>query len=257
VCRSLATHCDDLVCSEVPDGISHLTIHSDRQGSLNEAHLLQSVMSQRIKIETSLESTLDSLTLRSNIASIIEHLFLIDPSRNSSESTLVGILRMFNGSIGPADQLLMKILVRLGADQLNIISSAETWNAFRSVWSIYHTEAIASSLDSPFALVDTEDTKRNVWEFQLESSLTGKLDELEDLRIAYRTYDPLFWLPIIAYCLQTVTHPSRLTVMIENYAIGYALVCLSSEREEVRKMAGSILVRWENMSEVFHFSGNY
>jgi len=225
---------------------------------LNEAHLLQSVLGQRTKLETSEEWTLDSLNLRSNIASIIEHLFLIDPSRNSSESTLVGILRMFTGSMGPADQLLMTVLVRLDAEaQLNILSSAEAWNAFRSVWSNYHPEAIASSLDSPFALVDTEDTKRNVVEFQLESALTGNVDKLNDLRTAYRTYEPLFWLPIIAYCLQTVTHSSQLTVMIENYSIGYALVCLSSEREEVRKMAGSILVRWEDMSEVFHFPGNY
>jgi hypothetical protein len=69
-------------------------------------------------------------------------------------------------------------------------------------------------------------------------------------QVASNLYDPRFWLPVIGYCLEKVGHSSELLLLIEIYAIGYALVCLSSDMEVTRKMAQSVLVTFESRCQV-------
>jgi hypothetical protein len=194
--------------------------------------------------------------LRANITHIIHNLFMINPTRNSTVSVLAGILGLYTGSVGPADVLLRKVLNRIDEEEsLNLISSSETWNAFRNNWSRSHVEAISSSLQSPFALIDSGEIRRNIVEFNPEIHVDQsigqeKAEDVKNLPILYRTYDPLFWLPVIAFCLEKLGHSSDLTLLVDNFSIGYVLVCLSSKQLVIRKMAASLLLRFEHLSEV-------
>ena len=197
------------------------------------------------------------MELRAKIASIVNHLFMINPVRNCNESIVIGILGQYTGSVGPADRLLLSILERIDKEQsLNLISSSETWNAFKNNWSFFHVEAASSSLQSPFSIISPDVTLRNVLEFDPEVSsgpeeeVDGNHSVVDQIHGDYATYDPTFWLPVIAYCLEKVEHPSELTFLVESSAIGYALVCLSSSQETVRRMATSIVSHWRNLCEV-------
>ena len=204
--------------------------------------------------------TLETLRLQLNTAHIIYSLFMINPKRNSTESVLVGILGMHTGSVGPADRLLTEMLIRIDVERsLNILSSSDTWNAFRNNWSRFHVESFSSSLESPFALIDLDGMRQNTLDFNIEVGTTkvengidtSKLQILPDkIRDLYAMYDPTFWLPVISYCLRKVVHSSELTLLIDNSAVSYALVCLSAKEERIRKMAGHVLVTWEHECEV-------
>jgi hypothetical protein len=208
------------------------------------------------------EITSESFVLRMNIASIVSNLFMINPSGNSSESVLVGILDVYTGSVGLADRLLMHVMQHIDLERsLNVLSSSETWNAFKKNWSRSHIEALVSSLQSPFALIDPDAMRVNVLEFEVDITNSNIEEDICEARPknlfggiedAYRKYDPLFWLPIIAYCLEKVIHPSDLVLLIEVSAIGYVLVCLSSKCNTIRKMAAAVLVKWEHLCEVIN-----
>ena len=217
----------------------------------NGLSLLQSVLGQNSRFQEVSDPT-SQKRLQLNHARIIFDLFMMDPSRNSTESVLVGVLGHYTASSRRSDSLLREILERIDSERsLNILSSAETWNAFRANWSRSHLEALASSMESPFALIDSESMHYNIIHFQVAGDIAidnGKVsaENVERVRLDDRLLDPLFWLPIIAYSLEKATHASELTLLIENSAIGYALVCLSSTELTIRKMAGFILATWEN-----------
>ena len=203
---------------------------------------------------------MESLQRQANTAQIIYNLFMINPQRNSNESVLVGILGMYTGSVGLADCLLTEVLIQIDVERsLNILTSSDTWNAFRNNWSRSHVESVSSSLQSPFTLIDSDGMRRNTFEFDIEVG-TNKVENLVDIsksqisadkaRNSYAIYDPIFWLPIIAHCLRKVIHSSELTLLIDNSAVGYTLACLSAQQESVRKMAGYVLVTWEHQCEV-------
>jgi hypothetical protein len=202
--------------------------------------------------------TPESLRLQANTAHIIYNLFMINPERNSNESILVGILGMHTGSVGPADRLLTEVLIQIDVERsLNILSSSNTWNAFRNNWSRSHLESISSSLESPFALIDSDGMRGNTLDFNIEATKvengidTSKFQiSADNVRDSYAMYDPTFWLPVIAYCLRKVVHSSQLILLIDNSAVGYALACLSAKQETIRKIAGYILVSWERQCEV-------
>jgi hypothetical protein len=191
-----------------------------------------------------------------NIVNIIYHLFMMNPLRNSTESVLIGILGHYTASVRPADSLLRDVLRRIDSERsLNVLSSAETWNAFKASWSQSHVEAIASSLQSPFAMIDSDSMQHNVLHLQVSLYTSNANDEMSlvnpaGIQLDDRLLDPFFWLPIIAYCLDKTTHSSELTFLIENSAIGYALVCLSSNDLTIRRMAAFILVSWEHLCQV-------
>lgn len=224
---------------------------------MNEAHLLQSVLVNKHRSE---EMTPETLRLQLNKVHIIYSLFMINPKRNSNESVLVSILGMHSGSVGPADRLLTEILIRIDVERsLNILSSPDTWNAFRNNWSRFHVEGISSSLESPFALIDLDGMRQNTLNFNIEVGTTkvesgidtSKFQILpEKILGSYTIYDPTFWLPVISYCLKKVVHSSELTLLIDNSAVPYALVCLSAKEESIRRMAGHVLVNWEHECEV-------
>jgi hypothetical protein len=206
------------------------------------------------------ETTSESFILRMNIALIVYNLFMINPSNNSTESALVGVLGLYTGSVGPADRLLLQVMQRIDLERsLNVLSSSETWNAFRRSWSHSHTEAILSSLQSPFALIDPDATRVNVLEFEVDIINSGFVEDVckersrnffRSTQDMYRKYDPWFWLPVIAYCLEKVIHPSELVLLIEVSAVGYALVALSSKCKAIQKMAAAVLIKWERLCEV-------
>ena len=195
-----------------------------------------------------------------NTARIIYNLFMINPKRNSNESVLVGILGMYTGSVGLADRLLMEVLIRIDVERsLNILSSSDTWNAFRNNWSRSHVESISSSLESPFALIDSDGIRRNTFDFnidvgttKLENGMDTSKSQISADKIpdSYSMYDPTFWLPVISYCLKKAVHSAELALLIDNSAVSYALVCLSAKEENIRKMAGYVLVAWEHQCEV-------
>lgn len=209
---------------------------------------------------TSKETTSESFILRVNIALIIFNLFMINPSGNSSESVLVGVLGLYTGSVGRADRLLLQVMQRIDLERsLNILSSSETWNAFKKSWSRSHIDALLSSLQSPFALVDPDSTRVNVLEYEVNITSSSFEEDVCEERStnlfsgtgnAYQKYDPWFWFPIIAYCLEKVVHPSELVLLIEVSAIGYAFVGLSSRCKVIRKMAAAVLIKWEHLCEV-------
>jgi len=185
---------------------------------------------------------------------------MMNPSRNSTESVLIGILSRYTASVQPADSLLRDVLRRIDSERsLNVLSSTETWNAFRASWSRSHLEAIASSLQSPFALIDSDSMQHNVLHLQVPVDISKAGDKISLVHATGTQpdnglVDPLFWLPIIAYCLDKTTHSSELTLLIENSAIGFALVCLSLNDLTIRRMAGFILVTWEHLCQVSTFS---
>jgi len=175
----------------------------------------------------------------------------MDILNNSNESVLIGILGMYTGSVGRADRILLDVMKTIdNVRALNILSSNETWNAFKDTWSQFEVEAVGSTLSSPFALIDTEITSRNVINFDVgrETKEGSEQDQK-----AYERYDPEFWLPIVGYCLDKASHQSDLTLLIDTSAIEYALVCMSSKNEEIRQMSGSVLVRWERSCQVWLF----
>lgn len=183
----------------------------------------------------------------------------MNPGRNSTESVLIGILGRYSGSVRRADSLLWDVLRHIDCERsLNVLSSTETWNAFRISWSRSHLEAIASSLQSPFALIDSESMQHSVLHLQVSVDVSKARDKISLInatgaQLDDRLLDPLFWLPIIAYCLDKTGHSSELTLLIENSAIGFALVCLSSNDLTIRRMAGFILVTWEHLCQVSTF----
>lgn len=200
------------------------------------------------------------MQLQLNTAQIIFHLFIMDPSRNSTESVLIGVLGHYTASCRHADFLLRQILERIDSERsLNILSSAETWNAFRVSWFRSHVEALASSLETPFALIDSESMQYNILHFQVSGDVGMRRDEIAAVNAGSiqpddRQLDPIFWLPIIAYSFEKTLHPSDLTLLIESSAIGYALVCLSSRDLRIRTMASFILATWENACQVSHIT---
>lgn len=199
---------------------------------------------------------MQAFKIRANVGSIILNLFRINPQRNSNESVLVGILGLYTGSVGPADRLLMEVLNQIDIERsLNILSSSEIWNAFRNNWSRSNLESVSCSLQSPFALIDSGAMQLAILDFNVavgNKEIEMAIDESknEDIQKLYATYDPSFWLPIIAYCLRQIVHSSELTVLIENSSVGYALVCLSAKQESIRKMAAYVLVNWEHLCGV-------
>jgi hypothetical protein len=182
---------------------------------------------------------------------IIQKLFSIDPIKNSSESVVIGILNLYTGSRSPADRLLLSVLQSIEKERsLSLISSSETWNAFRNSWSRFHVDAISSSLQAPMVLIDTHLTRINTFGFNTVADDPPSPAAFRGLQAASRNYDPNFWLPIIGYCLEKVEHSSELLLLIEIYAIGYTTVCLSAEQEVTRKMAASILITFDNLCQV-------
>jgi len=183
---------------------------------------------------------------------------MMDPPRNSTHSVLVGVLGHYAASCRRADVLLREVLGRIDSERsLNILSSAETWNAFRTSWSRSHVKALASSLELPFALIDSESMQYNILHFPLSGDVGKRSDYItavnaRGIQLDDRLLDPIFWLPIIAYSLEKTTHTSELTLLIEISAIGYALVCLSSSDLTIRTMASFILGIWENSCQVNH-----
>jgi hypothetical protein len=172
---------------------------------------------------------------------------------------MIGLLGLYTSSIGPADLLLFDTLAQIDRESsLNVTASTEIWNAFRNNWSRRYVETVSSTLESPFSIIDADITRKNVFLFRPTIPkadpihLTSRDVEtsVDEQQTDYDTYDPRFWLPIIAYCLKKVTHSSELTQLIESSAIGYAFVCLSSTSLEIRKMASSILLEWEHLCEV-------
>ena len=182
---------------------------------------------------------------------IIKKLFSIDPITNSSESVVIGILNLYTGSRSPADRLLLSVLQSIDKERsLSLISSSETWNAFRNSWSHFHVDAISSSLQAPIVLIDTHLTRMNTFNFNTVEDGLSTLVAVDGHQAASHTYDPNFWLPVIGYCLEKVAHSSELLLLVEIYAIGYTIVCLSSEQEVTRKMAASVLVTFDNLCQV-------
>jgi hypothetical protein len=210
---------------------------------------LQSALAQSSQRGTTSE---DNFIVRFQISRIIQELFNIDPLKACTESIVIGILGLYAGSVGPGDRVLLDVMERIDeVSGLNLLSSPETWNAFRNRWSRSHVEVVSSSLSSPFSLIDANTTKSNAADFKVV--LNAKDVPADQLSSFYQIYDPKFWLPIIAYCLDKVTHSSEVLLLIENYAIGYTLVCLSSQDENIRKMAGSLLVTFEGLAEVSYY----
>jgi len=188
---------------------------------------------------------------------------MINPPRNTSESVLIGILSLYMGSRGAADRLLIKVVERIDSEKsLNLLTSDEIWNSFRNNWSRSHIETLSSSLQSPFALIEADTSRRNILEFDVEDAVETDDQDYTTLKATarmkekYEQYEPSFWLPVIAYCLEKATHQSELMSLINNFAFGYVLVCLSSTRESVRRMAVNILLKWDHLSEVIYLAGN-
>jgi hypothetical protein len=188
--------------------------------------------------------------VRHFIAEIITRLYFIDPVKNRSESVVIGILNFYTGSRSSADRLLLSVLQHADKESiLSVISSSETWNAFKNSWSRFHVDAISSTLQSPVVIIDSHITRMNIYGFK-----TAEIAKSEELlskdQVGSNLYDPNFWLPVIGYCLEKVAHSSELLLLIEIYAIGYAIVCLSSDMEVTRKMAQSVLVTFESRCQV-------
>lgn len=170
----------------------------------------------------------------------------MDVIKNSNESVLIGVLSIYSGSRGKADRLLLDVVRAIDETRaLNATSSPEIWNAFKNSWSRFEVEAVGSDLDTPFAIIDPAITVRNMVNFDISLDAERSNDVG-----AYQRYDPRFWLPVIAYCLEKVAHQSELGLLIDSSAISYALVCLSSKDEAIRKMGGSILLQWERLCQV-------
>jgi hypothetical protein len=195
-----------------------------------------------------MNSTSDKV--RHFIAEIITRLYFTDPIKNRSESVVTGILNLYTGSRSSADRLLLSVLQHADKESsLSLISSSETWNAFKNSWSRFHVDAISSTLQSPIVIIDSQITRMNVYGFKT-AEVANSEESLSKDQVASNLYDPSFWLPIIGYCLEKVGHSSELLLLIEIYAIGYALVCLSSDMEVTRKMAQSVLVTFESRCQV-------
>jgi len=213
---------------------------------LNDAHLLQSVLGLKWS-----ENSRDTF---SNIARIIHQLFYFNPPRNSNLSVLIGVLGIYESSTSPADFRMMEIMKSIDEHRsLNLISSSETWNAFRNRWSRSHIESLSSSLENPFPLIDSEDMHHTIFNFRTNERTSGqnvRMNSISSGSEPKSLIDPEFWLPVIAYCLTKCRHTSDLTVLLENNSIGFAFACLSSENEKVRRMAGSILLSWERLCDV-------
>jgi len=177
--------------------------------------------------------------------------------KNSNESILRGILELYTGSRHPADRTLLDVMGAIEkGSSLNITSTSIIWNAFRKGWSLRYVDAISSSPESPAGLIIKEYMVYNILNFDCRDD-TAPVDAgqtqtftLDEQRRNLGLSDPRFWLPVIAYCVESVAHSADLTVLIENYAIGYALVCLSSDSENTRKMASSILLTWDHLCGV-------
>lgn len=188
--------------------------------------------------------------VRHFIAEIITRLYFTDPVKNRSESVVTGILNLYTGSRSSADRLLLSVLQHADKESsLSLVSSSETWNAFKNSWSRFHVDAISSTLQSPIVIIDSQITRMNVYGF-ITAEVANSEESLSKDQVACNLYDPRFWLPVIGYCLEKVGHSSELLLLIEIYAIGYALVCLSSDMEATRKMAQSVLVTFESRCQV-------
>jgi hypothetical protein len=222
---------------------------------LNSTHLLHSIFGQTLRWEEIESSTVDALCLRFDLATIIQKLFLIDSRKNSNESILRGILELYTGSRHLADRVLLDVMGTIERQcSLNMTSTSMAWNAFRKGWSLRYVDAISSSPESPSGIIIKEYMINNILNFDSrdETALSNPDQSwtLDEQRHKLSSSDPCFWLPLVAYCLELVAHSADLTVLIENYAIGYAITCLSSESETTRKMAASILLSWDHLCGV-------
>jgi hypothetical protein len=99
-------------------------------------------------------------------------------------------------------------------------------------------------------LIDTHLTRMNTFNFNTVEEGLSNLLAVDGHQLASHTYDPNFWLPVIGYCLEKVVHSSELLLLVEIYAIGYAIISLSSEQEVTRNMAASVLVTFDNLCQV-------
>src|ERR1700733_5143768 len=127
---------------------------------------LQLVFENKPRLEPS-TSTLLSLKIRTNIAIIIHRLFHLDSYEQCTPSVLTGLLSLYTGSIGLADQLIFDIISHIDKDgHLNIVSSPEIWNAFKYNWSRRYVETVSSTPEFPFAIIDAEVTRKSVFLFR-------------------------------------------------------------------------------------------
>jgi hypothetical protein len=223
---------------------------------LNTTHLLQTLLGRSLRWEENDDSTISSFHLRLHIATIIQKLYHIDCVKNSNESVLSGVLELYTSSRDPADSKLFDVICSIEAKcKLSVTSTSNLWKAFRKGWSARYPEAISSSIETPSALIIREYMVYNTLNFdcraeaghtEIDQTHTWWLENKSSLKLG----DPRFWLPLIAYCLHCVSHSADLAVLIENYAIGYTIACLSSESETIRKMACFILLSWLRLCEV-------
>jgi hypothetical protein len=191
------------------------------------------------------------IQLQENVSYIISSLFQINPRRNSTESVLVGVLGRYRASTASSDIFLRRVLRQIDSERsLNILSSAESWNAFKANWSESYVEALSTSLQSPFALIDSDTMRQNIISFDVFIGVDQAAPKISPTLADETRIDPSFWLPIIAYSLDKASHSAEITVLIERSAIGYALVCLSSESSSIRRMASFVLTRWESLCVV-------
>jgi hypothetical protein len=215
---------------------------------LNDSNLLQSVLGTK-QPERSDATFAD-------VVGIIRQLYFMNPPRNSNPSVLIGVLGLYDGSTSPTDMHLMEIMKSIDSERaLNLHTSSDTWNAFRNRWSRSHVESLSSSLEHPFPLIDPDEMHQSLICFrtrndglELENSSAHK----SGLKFPV---DPEFWLSVIAYCFEKCKHFSELAILLDNFSVAYTFMCLSSESEQVRKMAGSILIKWERLCEVFQHRG--
>jgi len=213
---------------------------------LNDSNLLQSVLGTRLA-EASSETF-------ANVIGIIRQLYFMNPRRNSNPSVLIGVLGLYDGSTSPTDKQLMEIMESMDDQRaLNLFTSSEIWNAFRNRWSHSHVESLSSTLENPFPLIDPDEMRQNLLPFgtrnRRDESKVPEGSASSESGLEF-PMDPKFWLSVIAYCIEKCKHFSELTILLENSSVGYTFMCLSSENEQVRKMARSILVKWELQCEV-------
>ena len=224
---------------------------------MNSTHLLQSLLGLSLRWEQNDDSNISLFHLRLYIATIIQKLYQIDCVKNSNESVLSGVLELYTGSKDPADSILFDVINSIETKcSLNVTSTSNLWKAFRKGWSFRYPDAISSSIETPSALIIREYMVYNTLNFDCRAE-SGHIENdqthtwsVEKNKSSLKSGDPRFWLPLVAYCLQRVSHSADLTVLIENYAIGYTIACLSSESDTTRKMACFILLSWARLCGV-------
>ncbi|KAI5785180.1 ribosome 60S biogenesis N-terminal-domain-containing protein [Pyronema domesticum] len=178
-------------------------------------------------------------------AFLISKLFQAGKATLSNIATLDGIMESYRGTNDPIDRMLLNIILHIeGHLARSCASRIASW----SVLETTEKNLISRVRGRLEVSIDAKILSKSVFHSST-TTVDATFNNLEKYMKTIKesiipvgkSYDPLFMLPALTFCLISETHILEAQAAVERHCVSYAMVCLSSSDKSIRSMASNFL----------------